>query len=71
MATDIIAQGMAGSAMKAVQQAINRIEGLPAGVIYKGSVDYYNNLPANPTLGEAYTVKYTGTSGTILFGAEY
>lgn len=68
---DIIAQGMAGSAMKKAQSAIDQLAQLPKGVVYRGSVNYYSNLPNNPELGDAYTVKYTGSSGTTTNGVEY
>lgn len=47
------------------------ITGLGKGIIYKGAVDYYNNLPNNASTGDCYSVLYQGTSGTTPFGAEY
>lgn len=47
------------------------ISGLGRGIIYKGAVSYYNNLPNNASAGDCYSVLYQGTSGTIPFGAEY
>lgn len=44
---------------------------LPRGVNYIGAVNYYNNLPNNPEMGDAYTVKYQGTSGSVEDGTEY
>ncbi len=44
---------------------------LTSGVNWKGSVDYYDNLPEDPEVGDAYTVKYTGSSGTNVLGATY
>lgn len=55
-------------AIDIVAEAISELEG---GVHYIGEVDYYNDLPANPNLGDGYTVKYSGTSGTNLDGTEY
>lgn len=39
--------------------------------MYKGAVDYQKDLPKNPEVGDTYTVKYTGTSGSVTDGAEY
>lgn len=48
------------------------ISQLPKGVIYKGAVDYYNDLPTTDVeVGDCYTVKYKGTSGTDPDGSEY
>ena len=55
-------------AIDIVAEAISELEG---GIHYIGEVDYYNDLPANPNLGDGYTVKYSGTSGTDLDGTEY
>lgn len=55
----------------AIDIAIEAIGELEGGVHYIGEVDYYNDLPANPNLGDGYTVKYSGTSGTDLDGTEY
>ena len=44
---------------------------LLGGVHYRGSVNYASNLPASPEEGDAYTVKYKGTTGTDPDGAEY
>lgn len=42
------------------------------GVKYKGAVNYYNDLPATGNeIGDAYTVKYAGSSGTTPDGTEY
>ena len=43
----------------------------PKGINYKGSVNYYGDLPNNAEEGDAYTVKYTGSSGTDADGTEY
>lgn len=47
------------------------IASLPKGVVYKGAVDYYASLPATPNEGDAYTVRYAGTEGSVVSGAEY
>ena len=55
-----------------VIEAINNaIAALPRGLIYKGAVDYYSNLPASPEVGDCYTVRYEGDSGTTPSGKEY
>lgn len=55
-----------------VIEAINNaIAALPRGLIYKGAVDYYSNLPASPEVGDCYTVRYEGDSGTTPNGKEY
>lgn len=41
------------------------------GMSYRGAVNYLSSLPASPTVGDCYTVKYTGSSGTEPNGAEY
>lgn len=50
-----------------------KTQSLMGGVIYKGEVDYYNDLPAAADVEEgwSYTVKYAGTSGTVADGTEY
>ena len=48
------------------------ISSIPRALTYKGAVDYYSDLPAGGMLiGDTYTVKYEGDSGTKLSGAEY
>lgn len=44
---------------------------LTSGLKWKGAVNYVADLPATPSEGDCYTVKYTGTSGTEAYGAEY
>ena len=42
------------------------------GIHYKGEVNYYSNLPTTGVaIGDAYTVKYSGSSGTTPDGTEY
>lgn len=48
-----------------------KIAQIPKSINWKGSVNYYADLPANPTEGDAYTVLYKGTSGSEPSGAEY
>jgi hypothetical protein len=53
----------------AIAQAI---EALPNGLVYRGAVNYYNDLPtANNKLGDTYSVKYQGETGTTGDGNEY
>lgn len=47
------------------------VQALMGGVHYKGEVNYYNNLPNDAEEGDAYTVKYSGTSGSDPDGGEY
>lgn len=66
---DILSYAMAkNSASGAIDEAI---ASLPKGIIYKGAVNYENNLPNNPSVGDAYTVLYRGTSGEEVNGQEY
>ena len=48
-----------------------KIGELGTGVKLKGSVDYYSDLPSEPEAGDAYIVKYLGTSGTAQDGTVY
>lgn len=42
------------------------------GMTFKGAVNYYDDLPTEGVLvGDTYTVKYAGSSGTTPNGAEY
>ena len=68
---DIIARGLAGSGLTAANLANARIDALPKGVVYKGVVNYYSDLPNNAELGDMYTIKYQGDSGAVPSGAEY
>ena len=47
------------------------ISGIGGGITYKGAVNYYSSLPSNASVGDAYTVKYKGSSGTDPDGSEY
>lgn len=62
---DIITYAMAKS------NATELIEALPKGIVYRGAVNYVNNLPNNADVGDAYTVMYTGSSGTNPDGREF
>lgn len=48
-----------------------QIDSAAAGLKYKGAVNYYSNLPNNAEEGDAYTVLYAGSSGTVADGTEY
>lgn len=59
-----------------VEQANNAIaqaiEALPNGLVYRGAVNYYKDLPTtNNELGDTYSVKYQGETGTAADGNEY
>ena len=56
---------------KAKQYTDAAIGNLPKGVVYKGSVNYYVDLPNNAELGDCYTVLYKETAGTEPSGIEY
>lgn len=67
------------SLIKAIKAAVKaakaytdqKTAGISGGIEYKGSVSYYSDLPANPAVNDAYTVKYAGTSGSVADGTEY
>ena len=61
-----------GYARSEADRANARIDSLPKGLVYKGAVNYYSNLPTSGvTVGDCYTVRYKGTSGTVADGTEY
>ena len=68
---DIIARGMAGGAAAVANEAAAKVDSLSNGIKFKGSVDYYQDLPNDASIGDAYTVKYQGESGQVPSGAEY
>lgn len=73
MAVDIIARGLGASAGAAADLANSRLDSLSSSLVYRGAVDYYSDLSGitSPEPGDAYTVKYKGTSGTTPEGTEY
>ena len=71
MAFKDIILAVAMSFKKAKAYTDSKTSGLAGGVKYIGSVNYYSNLPANPEPGDAYTVKYAGSSGSVADGTEY
>ena len=66
---DVVTLGAALNGAKKYTDAT--IAPLLGGVHYRGSVNYFDNLPSNPAEGDAYTVKYSGSSGTSPDGTEY
>lgn len=55
-----------------ITQLQSAIQALSGGVRLKGAVDYYTSLPSTGQReGDAYTVRYAGTSGTEPLGVEY
>lgn len=65
MATYILCKSFAKKYTDQITQS------LMGGVHYKGSVNYYADLPANPAEGDSYTVKYASSSGSVEDGTEY
>lgn len=62
----------ASTADGAIAQLQSAIQALSGGVRLKGAVNYYTNLPSTGQHeGDAYTVRYAGTSGTEPLGVEY
>ena len=47
------------------------VSGISGGINYKGAVNYYSDLPNNPSENDSYTVLYYGTSGTDTDGTQY
>lgn len=69
---DLVARGLAAQASSQAEEALAAISSIPKGLSYKGQVDYYADLPsATAEVGDCYTVKYTGSSGTNPDGSEY
>lgn len=66
---DILTYALAKKKAQAYTDAA--ISGLGKGIIYKGAVNYYNDLPNSPTEGDCYTVLYKGTTGTDSYNMEY
>ena len=66
---DVVTLGAALNGSKKYTDTV--AQSLMGGVRYQGEVDYYNNLPNDAEEGDAYTVKYSGTSGSDPDGGEY
>ena len=59
-------------AKKGAKQYTNDVvEGLGKGIVYKGAVNQYSDLPNNASNGDCYSVLYKGTSGNVPSGLEY
>ncbi len=57
---------------KAKEYTDAAIAALPNGLVYKGAVAYFDNLPTSQVeIGDCYTVKYKGSTGTEADGTEY
>ena len=69
MSLDVVTLTLAKAFSK--QYTDSAIAGISGGVHYKGAVSYYSDLPNNAEVGDAYTVKYKGSSGTETDGTEY
>ena len=68
---DIIARGLGARGLAEGLRANHRLDLLPNGLVYKGAVDYYDDLPSEASVGSVYTVKYKGSSGSVADGSEY
>jgi len=66
---DVVTLGAALSGSKKYTDQVT--QSLMGGVHYRGSVSYYDDLPANPAEGDSYTVKYAGSTGSVEDGTEY
>lgn len=66
---DVVTLALAKKGAKSYTDTV--IDNLPKGVVYRGSVNYYADLPSAAALGDCYTVVYKGTTGTEPSGAEY
>ena len=66
---DIVTYSLAKNKAKKYTDEV--VEGLGRGILYKGAVNYYNDLPGNAAIGDCYSVLYEGTSGSTPSGAEY
>lgn len=61
-----------GAALKGAKDYTDtKTEAFEEGVTYKGSVDYYADLPDDAELGDSYTVKYQGSLGSDVSGLRY
>lgn len=66
---DIVTLTLAKKGAK--QYTDNAIAELGKGIVYKGAVNYYNDLPNNAAIGDCYSVLYKGSSGSNPSGLEY
>ena len=66
---DIVTLALAKKSAK--QYTDDVVTGLGKGIVYKGAVNYYNDLPNNATIGDCYSILYKGSSGSDPSGLEY
>ena len=66
---DVVTLGAALNGSKKYTDQVT--QSLMGGVHYRGSVNYYDDLPTNPEEGDSYTVKYAGSTGSVEDGTEY
>lgn len=73
--TDPILVGQLNDNMDTIDTVLkdhsDKIDAAALGIKYKGEVNYYADLPNSAKIGDAYTVKYAGSSGTTPDGTEY
>lgn len=73
--TDPILVGQLNDNMDTIDTVLkdhsDKIDAASLGIKYKGEVNYYADLPNSAEIGDAYTVKYSGSSGTTPDGTEY
>lgn len=73
--TDPILVGQLNDNMDTIDTVLknhsDKIDAASLGIKYKGEVNYYADLPNSAEIGDAYTVKYAGSSGTTPDGTEY
>ena len=71
---DNIARGLAIQGKNIANEAKAMVAALPKGLVFRGEVDYVDELPSGAELGDTYSVRYKGTStdpSTELDGTEY
>lgn len=64
MAIDLIARGMANSALENSDTAIERVDQLPNGIHFVGAVDSVSDLPAGANIGDTYIISGVGSQYT-------
>lgn len=75
---DLVSLAIASNAQEQVEivqtqviEVHHEVEALPRGLVYKGAVNYQNNLPIDAEVGDTYTVLYKGTSGATAWDVEF
>lgn len=66
---DVVTLALAKKGAK--QYTDTAINNLPKGVVYRGSVNYFKDLPNDAEIGECYSVLYEGETGSKPLGIEY